>query len=328
MPFSDMSREALESYRPDLPAPADFDERWTATLAEARAAGGEVAVTPVDAGLALIEASDVTFPGFGGDPVRAWWLRPRGLTATAPVVVEFNGYGGGRGLVHERLLWAAAGYHYVFMDTRGQGSAWGNGGDTADASGGGDAGAPALPGFMTRGVREVETYYFRRLLTDAARCVDAVRTLPGIDPTRVVVAGASQGGGLAIAAAGLVPDVAGALVDVPFLCHIERGVRVAEHDPYQEIARYLAVHRDREEETFRTLAYVDGVHHAARAQAPALFSVALRDDVCPPSTVYAAYHAWAGPAQMVVYPYNGHEGGQAYQQRRQLTFLDHLWENR
>lgn len=277
----------------------------------------------------LVEVHDLTFAGFGGDPVRGWFLRPAGAHGRLPVVVELNGYGGDRGLPHERLLWPAAGYAYLFMDTRGQGSGWGSGGDTPDRSGAAaEASAPAHPGFMTRGVLDFDAYHYRRLITDAVRAVDAVRTLDGVDADRVVVAGASQGGGLALAVAGLVPDVAAAMVDVPFLCHVRRGVEISDSDPYGEVARYLAVHRHRVEEVFTTMSYVDGVHHGARARAPALFSVGLMDDVCPPSTVFAAFHAYAGPAEIEVYGFNGHEGGQAAQQARQLTWLAGVLDGR
>ena len=114
---------------------------------------------------------------------------------------------------------------------------------------------------------------------------------------------------------------AAVLADVPFLCHLRRAVDLADSDPYAEIARYLAVHRDHVEEVFRTLSYVDAVHLGARAEAPALFSVALMDPICPPSTVYAAFHAYGGPAEIEVYAYNGHEGGQAHHQSRQLVWL-------
>ena len=321
MPYIDMSRDQLEAYRPALVAPADFDARWAATLAEARTHDLAVEARPADSPLALVDVADVTFSGFGGDRIRAWLLTPAGAAGPLPTIVQYNGYGGGRGLPHERLFWVAAGYAHLIMDTRGQGSAWGAGGHTPDASGGGDAAGPAHPGYMTRGILDFDAYYYRRVYTDAARAVEAARTLDAVDPDRVVVAGSSQGGGIAIAAAGLVTDVAAALVDVPFLCDIERGVDVADADPYQEVARYLAIHRDHEAAAFRTLAYVDGVHHAARAQAPTLFSAALRDEICPPSTVYAAYHAWGGPKEIVTYRFNGHEGGEAYQQQRQAAFL-------
>ncbi|MFD4019596.1 acetylxylan esterase [Streptomyces sindenensis] len=54
----------------------------------------------------------------------------------------------------------------------------------------------------------------------------------------------------------------------------------------------------------------DGVHFARRAQAPALFSAGLMDPVCPPSTVYAAYHRYAAPKAIKVWPFADHAGGQ------------------
>ncbi|MER3443975.1 MAG: acetylxylan esterase, partial [Meiothermus sp.] len=68
--------------------------------------------------------------------------------------------------------------------------------------------------------------------------------------------------------------------------------------PYNEIAAFCRVHRDKVGQVFATLAYFDGVNFAARATAPALFSVGLMDDVCPPSTVYAAYNHYAGPKEI------------------------------
>ncbi|MDN4476451.1 acetylxylan esterase [Demequina sp. SYSU T00192] len=315
---------------PDLvPAPDDFDERWLATLDEARTIGGaEATLVAVDAGLTLVDVWDMTFAGFGGDPIKAWYVRPHGVSDDLPLVVEFLGYTDGRGLPHERLMWANAGYAYVVMDTRAQGTGGGGGGGTSDASGSGHAGSPAATGYLTRGIRRFDTHYYRRLITDAALCVEASSSLPGVDRSRVVVAGGSQGGGLAIAAAGLVDGIAAALVDVPFLCDFRRAVDLAVGDPYDEIVRYLAIHRERVEETFETLAYVDAVHHAARATAPALFSVGLRDVTCPPATVRAAYEAWGGDVEIVEYPFNGHEGGGPYQQRRQIEFLARQWDER
>jgi cephalosporin-C deacetylase len=136
------------------------------------------------------------------------------------------------------------------------------------------------------------------------------------------VAGASQGGALALAAAALAPGaVAALLCDVPFLCDFHRAVSIAQAEPYLELVRYLAAHRDMVERAFATLSYVDGAILARLASAPALFSVALMDRTCPPSTVFAAYHAYGGPAEIAVYEYNDHEGGEAFQRSRQLAWL-------
>nr|WP_208382502.1 acetylxylan esterase [Microbacterium ulmi] len=313
-----MSPTQLESYRPGVREPADFDEFWTATLSESRAAGGEIEAVAAASPLRTIDAFDVTFPGFAGDPVKAWLTLPRGIEGPLPAVVEFLGYGGGRGLHHERLGWASAGYAHLVMDTRGQGSGWGAGGDTPDPHGTG----PSTPGFMTRGIDDPERYYYRRVFTDAVRAVDAVRALPRVDASRVAVTGVSQGGGIALAAGALCDGLVAVMPDVPFLCHFERAVGLTDRHPYQEVVTYLSVHRGADERVFETLSYFDGVNMAKRATAPALFSVALHDPICPPSTVYAAFNHYAVSDRRVeVYTHNEHEGGQSVQWLAQTEFV-------
>jgi len=326
VPRFDLPLEELRSYRAELDEPTDLEEFWSTTLAEARAHDLDVRLAPVDTGLELVEVHDVTFNGFGGQPVKAWLSRPRGAEGPLPVVVEYVGYGGGRALPFQHTLWPAAGYAHLVMDSRGQGSSWGEGGDTPDPVGSG----PAYPGVMTRGIEDPETYYYRRLFVDGVRAVDAVRGIEGLDPARVAVTGVSQGGGITIAVAGLVPDLAAAMPDVPFLCHFRRAVEITDAYPYQEIVQYLKVHRGAEERVMRTLSYFDGVHLARRASAPGLFSVALMDDICPPSTVFAAHNRWGElvgevARRIEVYPFNGHEGGQAYQWPHRLRWVrEHL----
>ncbi|MBL0885559.1 acetylxylan esterase [Myceligenerans indicum] len=335
MAYFDMSRGELEQYLPEVDEPDDFDEFWARTIAEARAAGaafpggGAPLLERLDIGLTQVTVDDVTFLGFGAHPVRAWLTRPAHAEGPLPAVVQYQGYGGGRGLPHEHLAYAAAGYAHLMMDTRGQGSTWG-GGSTPDPVGAG----PAVPGVMTRGIEDPHDHYYRRLFTDGVRAVDAVRSIDGIDPERVAVLGTSQGGGIAIAVAGLLDDLAAAVPDVPFLCHYRRAVEISDSMPYGEIRQYLHTHRGPEVEarTWRTFSYLDGISFARRANAPALFSTALMDDVCPPSTVYAARNNWGsagsaapGTPEIDVYPYNGHEGGEGHRFARHLEFLrEHL----
>jgi cephalosporin-C deacetylase len=305
VPRFDLPVHELRRYRPTVAEPADFDAFWATTLDESRRLAAPPRLTRIETHLTAFEVYDVSFSGFGGDPVGGWFLVPAGSDGPLPAVVAFNGYGGGRGLPHERLAWAASGYAYFFMDTRGQGSTWGVSGTTPDPHGTG----PSAPGFMTRGIDDPAAYYYRRVFTDAVLAIDAVRSLDAVDADRVAVAGGSQGGGIAIAAAGLTAGLVGAMPEVPFLCHFERAVGMTDRDPYQEIVRYLSVHRDAPR-VFETLSYFDGVNFAKRATAPALFSVALMDPVCPPSTVYAARNHWAGgTADIEEYPFNEHEGG-------------------
>jgi cephalosporin-C deacetylase len=328
VPAFDLPLTELVHHRPLPEEPADFDEFWHETLKEAAQPEVLVSVRPVETGLRLTQTWDVTFRGFAGDPVRAWFSRPAGASEPLPAVVEFAGYGRGRGLPHERLTWVTAGYAHLLMDNRGQGDQYGNGGHTPDPH----ARTPGGPGPAVRGLLAPHAYHYRRLITDAVRAVAAVRELPGVDAGRVAAAGNSQGGGLALAVAGLVPDLAAALVTAPFLCGIQRALDLTDASPYGEITAYLSVHRGSEQAAHRTLAYMEGISFARRAHAPAHFGVGLRDTVCPPSGAYAAFNRYAELSgaeprtEIHAYPYNGHEGGDAVQVRRQLDWLHRAWE--
>jgi cephalosporin-C deacetylase len=173
---------------------------------------------------------------------------------------------------------------------------------------------------MTRGILDPATYYYRRLMTDAVLAVEAARDLPVVDGSRIAVCGASQGGGLALAAAALAPGVVAAIADVPFLCHYRRAIEVTDELPYAEIRGFLRSHRREEAQVFRTLGYFDGRSFAARATVPALFSVGLEDLVTPPSTVFAAYNEYAGPKEIRVWPFSGHEAPEADHVLERLEF--------
>ncbi len=322
MALFDKPLEQLRSYLPDRNEPADFDAFWESTLAEARSFPLDAQFAPLDFGLRSVETFDVTFNGYGGQPIKGWLQLPKHRSGPLPAVVEYIGYGGGRGFPCDWLLWSSAGYAHLVMDTRGQGSSW-NKGDTGDPEPEGTN--PHFPGFMTRGVLSPQTYYYRRVFTDAVRAVEAARSHPAIDAARVAVTGGSQGGGIALAASGLVPDLVASMPDVPFLCHYRRATEITDSHPYQEIARYCLTHRDKVEQVFATLAYFDGVNFAARANSSTLFSVGLMDEVCPPSTVYAAYNHYAGPKDIRIWHYNHHEGGGPYQTVEKLRFLQEIF---
>ena len=316
----DMPPDRLRTYLPDRQEPPDFDAFWQRTLEEARAHPLDAEFVPIDAGLALQDVYDVSFRGWGGHPIKAWLLVPRHLPGPFPCVVEYIGYGGGRGFPADWLLPSAAGYAHLVMDTRGQGSAWQKG-DTPDPDAHGD---PQFPGFLTRGIQHQERHYYRRVFTDAVRAVEAARAHPAVDG-RIIAMGGSQGGGIALAVAGLVDDLDGVIADQPFLCHYRRASEITDALPYSELARYCAAHPDHIEQAFATLSYLDGVNFAVRASAPALFSVGLMDMTCPPSTIFAAYNHYAGPKDITVWPYNGHDIGGAFGRQARLRFLHERW---
>lgn len=321
MAVFDLPLEELIAYRPDRTEPHDFDVFWGETLAVARDSRFPTAFRPSYPELRALDVLDVTFAGYGGQPVRAWLILPKDRSERIPVVVQYIGYGGGRGLPTDWLTWPAAGYACFVMDTRGQGSVWATG-DTPDVAP--DGGGPQYPGFLTRGILQPDTYYYRRVFTDAVLTVAAAREHEAVDGERVVVAGGSQGGGIALAAAALDGSAAAALVDVPFLCQFRRAIELTDEHPYAELRHFLSIHRTQVDAVFRTLSYFDGCNLASRAHVPALFSVGLMDRICPPSTVFAAYNHYAGARQIRIWPFNEHEAGKAQHVFEQIRFLAEL----
>jgi cephalosporin-C deacetylase len=238
--FFDLPLEQLQTYLPPRNEPADFDSFWQRTLQEARSFPLGAKFEPVDAGLALIKRL-TSFSGYDGQPIKGWFFLPRSRPATLPCIVEFIGYGGGRGLPHEWLLWASAGYAHFVMDTRGQGSSW-RSGDTPDREPVGSS--PQYPGFMTRGILDPQTYY-RRVFTDAVRA-SRQPIASAIDPRRVGT-GDSQGG--IAGGGGLVPIW-------PRRPTCRSCVRIDRRwdrrsDPYKSAVLQDASQQDR-----------DGIHHA------------------------------------------------------------------
>ncbi len=334
MPLFDLPLAQLRGYTSEVTPPEDFREFWDTTIREARAFPLQASYEQVENYLSVIDTFDVTFSGYGGAAIKGWLHLPanRAAGTRLPVVVQYVGYSGGRGLVNQDTKWAQAGYAHFIMDTRGQGYG-GTLGDTADPHP--SAGEVAHAGLMTRGAGSREGYYYRRVYVDAFRAVEAAQDHPEIDPGRVVLAGVSQGGGIVVAVAGLaagrLDGVVAALPDVPFLQDFPRAIDITPRGPYPEIAAFLARHRDRYEPMLAVLRYFDGVNFARWATAPALYSAALMDDICPPSTVFASFNAYGSGApepsgteaakDIEVYRFNNHEGGQEHHWIRQLLFL-------
>src|SRR5215468_10961520 len=324
MPWYDMPLERLREYRTQTAEPEGLDEWWAKRLQRARAESATFTPHEPDV-YRPFQVFDVEFSGSGGDRIRAWYLKPAG--EASKIAVKFIGYGGGRGAPAEHMLLPALGYGVFVMDSRGQGGRW-----TYGATGDGAEG-PENSLVMTRGIATPESYYYTRLFTDAALAVDAALELaraPGAPGAPgpgagLAVSGASQGGGLALAAAALHRnEIAVCHADVPFLCDIQRAITLAPHAPYTEIPEFLAENVALVDAALNTLRYIDCALLARRITAASLLSVGLMDVTCPPSTVFAAYNEITAAKDIAVYPYSGHSVPQAHAERQLRHLKEHL----
>jgi len=310
----------LEKFAPGPNSKPDFEKFWRDTLDKYLVSDLAAKLIKIDSPITAFETFDVTILGYNGDPIKGWFIQPKNAT-DLPCVVMYDGYGGGRGLLNEWLFWPSAGYAILVMDTRGQGASGWRVGDTPD---GNYPRASQTPGFMTAGILDRADYYYRRVFTDAVAFVRAATKLPRVNPARIITAGGSQGGGIALAATSLSDDVFATMPDVPFLCHFEHAVNVTDAFPYQEIVQYCKTHRLEVDRVFETLSYFDCMNLVTMAKAPALISVGLHDPVCPPETIFAMVNNYAGKSTVKTWAYNTHEGGSVQHQLLQADWLNKL----
>lgn len=304
MPILDMPLAELKEYRGISPRPDDFDAYWDRALTEMRAVDPEVEIVTAQFSAPFADCYDLYFTGVGGARIHAQYLKPKDAPSPHPAVLEFHGYSMDAGDWSNRLAYAAMGYTVAAMDCRGQG---GLSEDTGGVKGN------TLQGHIIRGLDDSpEKLLYRSIFLDTAQLASIIMSMPDVDENRVGVFGFSQGGGLTLACAALVPQIKRAAPVYPFLSDYQRvwEMDMAER-AYEELRLYFRrfdpMHL-KEKETFTTLGYIDVQHLAPRIRAEVMMSTGLMDDVCPPSTQFAAYHRITSPKTMNIYPDFGHEG--------------------
>jgi len=304
MPLIDKPLAELRTYTGRNPRPADFDSFWDTSLAEMKALDARVELTPARFTAPGVDCFDLFFTGVGGARVHAKYLRPKSAPEPHPAVVIFHGYSGNSGDWFDKLAWTALGYSVLALDCRGQG------GFSQDCGG---VTGTTLNGHIIRGLDDPpQQLLFRQIFLDTAQLAGLAMQRPEVDPQRVGATGGSQGGGLTLACAALEPRLKRAAPVFPFLCDYQR---VWEMDlatnAYTELRTYFRQfdpRHEREQEIFTKLGYIDCQHLAPRIRAEVLLVTGLMDQICPPSTQFAAYNKITAKKDMVIYPDYGHEG--------------------
>lgn len=167
---------------PAADEPPEFDAFRSDLLVRSRSkAATRLGPEQTDAAGLTIDA--VTLPGLGDHPLRGWFVTPARTSGTLPGVVELVPPGG-HGRARDHVWPASAGYVHLVIEMRHDGD-------------------PRDP-------------YNREISADAVRAVQEVRSLPGVDPSRVAVLGRAGAGCAAVAAAGLLPDLACVIAEAPF----------------------------------------------------------------------------------------------------------------
>ncbi|HEY9012635.1 MAG TPA: alpha/beta fold hydrolase [Devosia sp.] len=304
MPCIDKPLHELQEYRGINPRPGDFDTFWDNAIKELDSVKANVEFKPVnDLGNVNAELFDLTFTGVGGARIYAKYLRPKNAKK-CPAVIHFHGYSGNSGDWHDKLSFVNEGFAVAALDCRGQG---GRSEDNSQVTGN------TREGHLIRGLDgPPEKLLFRQIFLDTAQLARIVMAQPEVDPTRVASWGGSQGGALSLVCAALEPRIRKCVSIFPFLSDYKRVWEMdLAKDAYNDIKAYFRrfdpLH-ERVDEVFTKLGYIDIQHLTPRIKADVLMAVTLMDNICPPSTQYAAYNKITSKKDAIIFRDFGHEG--------------------
>lgn len=158
----------------------------------------------------------------------------------------------------------------------------------------------ALTGYWVFNLDDKNSYYYRRIYLGCVRAVDFLASRTQWDGKNLVVAGGSQGGQLSIVTAALDSRVTGLAVTHPAGCDLTgelHGRAGGWPHPFAPNANgEPSIHSTPAK--IATSAYYDTVNFARRIKVPGFYNWGYNDDVCPPTSVYAAYNVITAPKEL------------------------------
>lgn len=259
--------------------PRDFDAFWQQTLAEVNARPLESQERePADRRLIPEPFREVSFNGLGNRRIHGYFglppQRQPGQRVPAILALPSAGY-------HAAAVEPAAlreGYAFLAISIH-------------DLPFGGESGRThpretwlAEP-YQGIGRQSRETFYYRAAYVAGPRAVEYLRARPEIDPNRIIVTGFSQGGSLALATAGLVPDLALAEAGIAGRSRMDLLTFMYKANMSLDPPAGMTS----QEMLERTLVYFDVSYFARRVHCPLLMRCSLDDETNPGPLQYWAF---------------------------------------
>lgn len=265
--------------------PADFDEFWNKAKEELGKVPVKAELVPVEVKNEKIKDKvkcfDVKVACAGSMPVSGYLAMPADAKPrSCPALVSYHGAGVRSS--NMPLHYAVDGF--IAFDVNAHGIENGKPAEFYEQLRNG-----GLKGYSHRDSDKLGRIYFHDMYLRVIRALEYVKSLPEWDGRILVAVGTSQGGGQALVAAGIDPQVSCCVAYVPALCH-HTGVleNITSGWP-----RFIAMKDGRavNEDVVKTVPYYDAAIFAKRIKnAACLLSTGFVDTTCPPTSVYVAYN--------------------------------------
>jgi cephalosporin-C deacetylase len=289
---------APEKIVPTQVEPADFDAFWQAGKAELAKVPVDARVTLLpDACTADINVYHVSFrtvgPNWTTVPARIYGIlcEPK-APGRYPAVLKVPGagvrpYSGDKGLAARGVITLEIGVHGIPVNLPQE---------VYD-----ELAAGALNGYWAYNLDDRETFYYHRIYLSCVRANDFLTSRERWDGRNLLVMGASQGGQLSIVTAALDPRVTGLAVTHPAFCDVSaelQGRAGGWPHPFQPDPATRRPSPQATPAKIATATYYDTVNFARRVRVPGYYNWGYNDEVCPPTSTYAAYNVITAPKEL------------------------------
>ena len=297
---------APEGFRAGYEEPADLMDYWNNQKALLRALPMQVKKTTLE----VLEqyqgkfvCDDIEINCLGPAPVRAYMAKPvKAQKGSLPIVIlcRAAGVSGAwcRCQVGECVGNAALGNGALSLDLNAHGMLNGQHDDYYRMLENG-----LLHNYYDHNAADRETYYFRGMYLRLLRAIEFMTQQPEWDGKRILVIGESQGGGQAVAAAGLDSRVTAVVLNVPAMQDFG-GARLGRRGGWPHP---IESHKDLSADMLdATLPYFDGALLIRHSKAEIYCEIGLIDTTCPPSAVWSSLNGAPGPKTVNCVPFRTH----------------------
>lgn len=160
----------------------------------------------------------------------------------------------------------------------------------------------ALSNYWTMNLDDKDNYYYKRVYLGCVRSVDFIESLDCFDGENIGVTGGSQGGALSIITAGLDKRIDYLAAFYPALSDLTGYL-------YGRAGGWPHMFRDEfsnKPEKIETSKYYDVVNFARFVEVPGWYSWGYNDNVCPPTSAYAAFNVIPGSKELHIFQETQH----------------------
>ncbi len=297
---------APEGFRSGYSEPSDLMQYWDNQRKLLKALPMQVKTANLEVPewcLGKYTCQDVEINCLGPSPVRAYMAKPvNAKKKSLPIIIlcRAAGVSGNwcRCQVDECVGNAAKGNGALSLDLNAHGMLNGQDDDYYRMLENG-----LLHNYFEHNAADRETYYFKGMYLRLMRAIEYMTRQPEWDGRRILVVGESQGGGQAVAAAGLDSRVSAIVLNVPAMQDLG-GARAGRRSGWpQPIENHQHLSQSQLD---ATLPYFDGSQLIRHSKAEIYCEIGLIDTTCPPSAIWSSLNNAKGKKTINCVPYRTH----------------------